>query len=446
MGNNQTKRGRRIEEINRHIDRFDTLELRQNIVESMEKSIQNNQTSTIAYLKLYKFKQIFIGLLQSLSTQLYGEILSSIAWCIESHKINLDSNSIRLQLLQVYLRSGIDEYRVEDKSNHIDIYREFVDCWVSSESIEILKYIINFAVKDDASGDMDTDEIYRKRDKSLLRKDTREALAKVLGDRNIYSINYKKNVKFALDTNQSYVQAEKLTFFLNQIVEESRTITRFLFDLFSYMFNFIDLKENKANNQLLKDVITRYLFSKDSTLLALSLYLTSVLYSVDHIKFVKKREYLQRYDDLKLFDNRYLKGLNPEKSGKFSIRFPADLSKINRMLNLKLVKPLETQYPRTFEDIIRALKLFAKYLDHLSEQDHFLLYYWLCIFDCWMMAVFGPTDIDCKICLLHITVKYLDSDEILIFAMVLLKLHKRLEDEQTLPLFIEILQRDFNVE
>jgi hypothetical protein len=58
MGNNQTKRGRKIEEINRHIDRFDTLELRQNIVESMEKSIQNNQTSSIAYLKLYKFKQI----------------------------------------------------------------------------------------------------------------------------------------------------------------------------------------------------------------------------------------------------------------------------------------------------------------------------------------------------------------------------------------------------
>lgn len=438
-------RGKRIREINRNIDRFDTFKLRKEIVEYMENSSTKAHTSSIVYLKLHKFKQIFIDLLQYLSTQLYGEILSSIAWCIESHKLDFDSESIRLNLLQIYLRSGVCESAQEDKSNHITIFREFVDCWVSAESIEILNYILFFAVQQDDCGDMDTDKIYTKRDKSMLRKETRGAIDKVLGNRDVFSIQYIKNVKFSLDTNQSHTQAEKLEFFLNQMIEESRTITLFLFSLFHYMFDFIGLKDNRAEVQMQKDVITRYLFSKDSTLLALSLYLTGVLHSSDHKKFVKKRAYLQRHDDKQLFETSYLKSIDKTRSGKFQINFPSDLSKVNRMLCTKLVKELEAEYPTSFEDIIKALKLFARFLDRLSQQDHFLLYYWLCIFDCWMIAVFGLTDLDCKISLLHITVKYLASDEVLIFAMVLLKLHKKLEEEQTLPLFIEILKRDFKV-
>lgn len=189
----------------------------------------------------------------------------------------------------------------------------------------------------------------------------------------------------------------------------------------------------------MKEVITRYMFSKDSTLLTLSLYLVRVLNSEAHNHFVEKKEALTLTPDHLILNSNIMGKIRQQT--KIEIDFKEDLSKIRKVLRDSLVERLK-QPCATFEDVLERLKLFASQLEDLPNQDHFYLVYWAEILTAWMSQTFDMSrlDLDVQIEMFHVIIKYITSNEVLVFAIAIEILHReRLKNHQFFHLLIQTM-------
>jgi hypothetical protein len=444
---NKGDRAKQMREIKKRIEQFDTKQLKKDFIEWMEEKTEQEVAGSIIYLKTKKFNSIFLKLLKSLDSELYGMIVSSLIWCLSTNFIDLQNPSIQKHLLQIYLKTVFDEPDKEVSSSQISMFREFIDCWISADSIEILNHIVYFLMDLDDPATFDLRKVYQPKKVSKLQTDTQDALANVLHGREVYTIKYLPESKFNLNTRMGVEQAEKLNFFLTQIIEMSKTITNFLFELFVYIFNFIELPQNEGDTDSLKEIITRYLFSKDSNLLALCLYLCRVLNSKEHSCFTDKKEWLATLSDEAILSVDILMKLRQKarSSSTLKLEFRSDLSKTCRTLEKTLVVKL-SQPVTSYDDIIDRLKDLSATLSKLSDKDHYFLVYWVDICQSWIFTVFGKDlEVDTKVMLINVIIKYLDSNEALVFAIVIQRLHKeRLEDHRLFKLFIDTMKTERN--
>ena len=447
---NQGERGTRLTAIKNKATQFNSKELKNQIISWMHEALSSDCSNTINFLRKKTFDETFLKLLENLPSILYGTIINSIVWILESKPISLEDPSIRKKVLQLFLGTAFDDQKRKGSFSQITIFREFIDCWVSIDCNTILDYIIYFTMDIEDSPFFDNAEIYRERDVKLLQKETREVLTSVLSKnqgqvKKIYNIVYKKDCKYRLFNTATSNQVKKLSFFLSQVAEEAKTISEFLFQLFWYIFNFIDLPKNTDDSRVfsdqdhMKEVITRYMFSKDSTLLTLSLYLVRVLHSEAHNHFIEKKEALDRTEDQALLNKKIMRELRQQE--RVTIEFKEELSKIRKELRDNLVKQLEHPCV-TFDDILDRLKLFASQLEDLPNQDHYYLVYWAEILTEWMAKTFdSQLELDMKIEMLHVIIKYITSKEVLVFAIAIEILHReRLEHHQFFHLLILTMQ------
>ena len=445
---NDGVRGSRISEIKEKTNQFSSTQLKSDIIAWMRKQISKDQKTTINFLKKREFDEIFIKLLEKLGSLLYGTIIHSIVWILESNKMDLSDDSLRKKVLQHFLKDELDENYGEKGQNYnqIGIFREFIDCWVSIHCDSILDYIIDFTMDKEDEINFDKSEIYKEKEKKVLKKQTAEVLDQLLSSKKIYNISYKKDCKYRSFSDSLGSQVKKLDFFLNQIEEESKTISNFLFELFWYIFNFINLKEDRESSQddreEMKGVITRYMFSKDSNLLNLTLYLVRVLNSQDYDEFVDKKRKLNTMNDDEILEREIVYKLN--QVDEINIEFKENISHIRKVLKTELIDKIKVPC-RSFEDIVERAKTFAAQLKSLPDKDHYFIVFWVEIFYQWFNKSFNNNlEIENRIQMFYLIIKYIQSNEVLVFAIAVQILHRdRLENHQAFSLFLNTMREEF---
>ena len=494
---NNEKRRKTLEAIMQKVQKFSPKDLKADILAWMKQASQKERNSSNLPEKK-NFHSIFLRFLEALESKFYAEMIHQICYTLQITPLSFEDESIRKKLIHVCLKTAFEcDSRGED-SVKISKLKEFFDGWVTINSqpiilsIEPLISICGINAPGSMGKDKDFYVICEKISLTKISREVNDILMdmmyddeRMMDDGKVTQIKRTsdestrsnespegKDISKGKETAQKYTrdredsrkmkrvkrevkcvryigdneyidttEEEKsvLAGKLDQIMIEAKTIVAFLFELFTYVFDSIGLKNYTHDNDCIKQIITRYLFSKDSSLMNLTLYLVRIVKSAEHQIFTEKKQWLSGQPDSSVLnpkvEKKLIGGVN-----EIDIGFKDDLSKIKRDLNRRLVEVLRIP-PKNYRDIISNLRLMAVYLEDLTNRDHYFLAYWAEVLQSWIQGAFEDLELDTKIEFIHIIIKYIESNEMLIFASAIERLHReRLVDNQFFQLFINTME------
>ena len=450
--NNSKKRKETLDKVLGRVQQFSPKLLKTDILSWMRNVMKDEHKCQCSLLRISlrrQFEKAFMQLLECLDTKFYADMMHQICYSLQITPLDFQDRSIRKKLLHVCLRTAFDCEGRGESSEKFSLFKEFFDCWVlieNKDTVEKVFHLIDFCTVEAPEPESDPEKLKhlmfctRKKFSQLQRTNQKIFRGFFQGD-VISAVRYMEDGHYLpLDEATQTGLCETLS----QIISEAKMISSFLFELVYYLFDFISIQQNAAEDSCLRELITRYLFSQNSSLLSLSLYLVRILNSREHDIFTRKKAWLSKQEDARV--------LNPSVEKKLKrgiqtvvIGFKDDLSKLRRDLNKRLVEALRVP-SESYSDIVSRMRLMAVYLEDLPRRDHYFLAFWAEILEAWIAGSFEDIELDVKIELFHMIIKYLDSNEVLIFALAIEKLHhERLVDHQFFHLFIGTMKTELEI-
>lgn len=425
-----------------------TCALKKAIIKWMGEKLQEcPRGDKIECMKVKQFNQDFFELVKLLESGFYGSMLKTMVWCLHDKHMNISQEDIQLRLVEIYLATDITDGEVLKSINEVSAIRTFIDYWVAQDVLNFVDYLILFLLEMDDP--IEERALIVGRSKKLKDfpletvKVINEVVCKKRPDGTVkekvhHKVTYQgiKSWKYKLkkEGNLTHNTLDKANIFLNQILEMSGTITTFLLELFLSIFDFVDLPKYRGGHVRFKEPITRYIFVKDSNLMAATLFLTKIINWECFKFFLEKCEDLKNTPDDKILNPKIMKYARtvPPTDNLFR---PEELTKYKKAQIREAIGKFKMPVD-TFQDMITMLKEVTATLVNMVRKDPFFLVHWVEVFDRWVHAGFTQIlEADSLIEIFYVIMKYMDTEDILLYALALSKLFPRLDDTYTFSLF-----------